>query len=40
VLSEKMDDEGQIELEIRMQRSDFEKILRQAGVAEDELVAK
>ena len=37
VLSEKMDDQGRIELEIRMQRTDFEKILRQAGVAEKEL---
>ena len=34
VLSEKMDDQGQIELEVRMQRGDFEKTLRQAEVLE------
>ena len=40
VLSEKMGEQGQIELEVRMQRNDFEKILRQAGVPEGDLVAK
>jgi len=37
VLSEKMDDQGQIELEVRMQRGDFEKTLRQAEVLEIEI---
>jgi len=37
VLSEKMDEQGLIELEVRMQRRDFEKILRQAEVLEIEI---
>jgi GTP-binding protein HflX len=37
VQSEQYDDEGGLVLEVRLQRLDYEKLLRQAGVAESEL---
>jgi len=37
ILNEVVDDDGKLFLEIRMQKADFEKTLRQAGVNESQL---
>lgn len=38
VLDEKISEDGSVCIELRMQRADFEKLLREAGVNEDQLV--